>query len=239
MKVKNINMDRLISGKSQCNEIVVNEFTEESAQDFRDSLLEASKGDPQEPVIIYIDSYGGSVDALAKMIETMDEVQNPLITVVIGKAMSCGAILLSHGDMRFCGRHSRIMVHEISGGAHGDVHDIVADAVEMRRLNEYFMDLLAKNCNIKGGYKVLRSMIKERDGRDHYMNAEQAKSFGIIDEIGTPRLSKARMYQLDINPPKVKLSFKKSEVQVDPERKTRLKSKKSENKTKSKKVLKK
>ena len=56
------------------------------------------------------------MDCLASMIETMDEVPNPIITVAHGMAMSCGAVLLSHGDIRFVGKNSRIMVHEVSGG---------------------------------------------------------------------------------------------------------------------------
>lgn len=213
---KDLNIDKMLLDKPDSDEIVVNEFTEESAQDFRDKLILASKIDPREPIIVHIDSYGGSVDALAKMIETIDEVPNPIITVVIGKAMSCAAILLSHGDMRFCGKHSRIMVHEVSGGTGGDVHDVNADAIEMKRLNKHFMHLLAKNCNIKGGYDALRKMIKDQDGRDKYMNAEESKQFGIVDGIGMPRVTKALMYQIDLVPAKTKLRVeskaKKSET---------------------------
>ena len=89
------------------DEIWVIEFNEESAQDFRTSILKKSKENSHAPIIIYIDSYGGYVDSLAKMIATMDEIPNPKVTVCMGKAMSCGAILLSHGDLRFCDQHSR------------------------------------------------------------------------------------------------------------------------------------
>jgi len=202
---KGINIDKVLAGGPDSDEIVVNEFTEESAQEFRDKVLNVAKHDSQEPIIVYIDSYGGSADALAKMIETIDEVPNPVITVAIGKAMSCGAILLSHGDMRFCGPHSRVMIHEVSGGAAGDVHDVKADAKEMERLNRHFIGLLANNCKIKGGYDALRKIIKDQDGRDNYMDAEQSKKFGIVDGIGLPRVTKVHMYQIDIAPPKAKL----------------------------------
>jgi ATP-dependent Clp protease protease subunit len=190
-------------------EIWVNEFTESSAQEFRNEVLEAAKNDQMRPIVVYIDSYGGQVDALAKMVETMDEVPNPIFTVAVGKAMSCGAMLLSHGDIRFCGKHARVMVHEISGGTGGDVHDMNADAQETKRLNKYFMGLMAKNCGIKGGYDALRKMIKNQDGRDNYMDAQAAIKFGIVDAIGMPKVNKATLYQVEITPEKVKIAKEK------------------------------
>jgi ATP-dependent Clp endopeptidase proteolytic subunit ClpP len=196
--------------KSDSDEIWVNKFDEEAARDFRDDLISASKIDPSRPLIIYIDSYGGMVDSLASMIETMDEVPNPLITVCHGKAMSCGAILLSHGDIRFCGKHSRVLIHEISAGTSGDVHDIYADAQEIKRQNAYFMGLLAKNCGISGGYEALRKLIKSQDGRDKTMNAQEALEFGIVDAVGTPIIESSVRYNLSLAP--VKKTLDKSAI---------------------------
>lgn len=170
------------------SEIWVRDFTELAAQRFRSKVMFHAKDTPEEPIIVFIDSYGGYVDSLAMMIETLDEVPNPIITVAMGKAISCGAILLSHGDLRYVGRHSRVMVHEVSGGAGGNVHDIYADALEIKRLNTYWMDLLAKNCSISGGYEGLRRIIKGKDGRDLYLTAEQAVKFGIADRVGLPHM---------------------------------------------------
>jgi ATP-dependent Clp protease protease subunit len=198
--------------KSRVNlsgEIVVNEFTQDSAQEFREDVLDESRGDPLKPIVIYIDSYGGQVDALGKMLETLDEVPNPIITVAIGKAMSCGAMLLSHGDIRFVGKHARVMVHEVSGGSSGDVHDVNADVEEIKRLNKYFMGLLAKNCGIKGGYDALRKNIKEQDGREHYMDAAASVKFGIADYIGMPKVNRMKIYQVEITPPKQKITKNK------------------------------
>ena len=204
-----MNIDKLMKRDRGSDEIWVNEFTEESARDFREAVIEASRMDSVRPIIVYIDSYGGIVDSLATMIETMDSVPNPFITVAVGKAMSCGAILLSHGDVRFCGQYSRIMIHEVSGGvSHGDVHDQHADAIEVKRLNKQFMGLLAKNCNIKGGYDGLRKMIKNQDGRDHYMNAEQALKFGVVDGVGMPKIEKVKIYQVNVLPEKSRLKNK-------------------------------
>ncbi len=183
---------------AQCDEIWVNKFDEASAAMFRDRLLKTVSVDPAQPIVIYIDSYGGYVDSLAKMIDTMDEVTNrfgtTLITVCMGKAMSCGAILLSHGDIRYCGTNSRVMIHEVSSVAFGDVHDIANDAQETKRLNEHFLGLLANNCNIKNGYKGLRKIIKERDGRDIWLDADESLKFGIVDYVGLPKITKLTQY---------------------------------------------
>jgi ATP-dependent Clp protease protease subunit len=192
-----MNLDKILKDRGS-DEIWVNEFTEDSARDFRNDVTEAAKSDPGKPIVIYIDSYGGQVDSLASMIETMDQFPNPFVTVAVGKAMSCGAVLLSHGDIRFCGKHSRIMIHEVSGVTGGDVHDMHADAMEIKRLNEHFMGLLAQNCGIKGGYSALRKMIKDRDGRDNYLNSDQAVKFGIVDVVGMPKIEKMAVYQVNL-----------------------------------------
>lgn len=168
-------------------EIWVTDFNEEAAFMFREQMIEKTK-ESSLPIIIYIDSYGGQVDALAKMIETMDECENIKITVCMGKAMSAGAILLSHGDVRYCGQHSRIMIHESVGSVGGRMSDINANTEEMNRLNNYFLNILANNCSIKGGADALKAMIKEKGNSDWYMTAEQALNFKIIDFVGIPVL---------------------------------------------------
>lgn len=204
-----MNIDKLLRESRDSDEIWVNEFDGESALSFRDAVMNASKEGPDRPIVIYIDSYGGSVDALSAMLQTMDEVPNPFITVAVGKAISCGAILLSHGDIRFCGAHARVMVHEVSGASSGDVHDMTVDVQETKRINEYFMGLLALNCSIKGGYDALRSIIKGQDGRDKYLTAQQAVEFGIADLVGMPRITKHVTYSIEVAQPKVRLRLDK------------------------------
>ena len=184
---------------SKSKEIWVTKFDEEHAQKFRDQVLEVAAMGPTKPVVVYIDSYGGYVDALAKMIETLDEIPNPVVTACMGKAMSCGATLLSHGDVRFLGRHSRIMIHEVSSGTIGNVQDMKDDVKETVRLNEYFMGLLAKNCGFKN-YEELRSVIKEQDGRERYLFGEDAMKFGIVDAIGTPKVAARTTFEVGKQP---------------------------------------
>lgn len=195
----------------EVQEIWVTKFDEEHAQKFRVHVQAATKGDPTKPVVIYIDSYGGYVDALAKMIETIDEIPNPIVTVCMGKAMSCGAMLLAHGDVRFLGRNSRIMIHEISAGAIGNVQDMKQDVKETVRLNEQFMGMLARDCGFKN-YLQFREVIKQQDGRDRYLTGEDAIKFGIVDAIGLPKISSKTMYEVSKLPTKAPLASRNKQA---------------------------
>lgn len=214
---------------SRSHEIWVTKFDEEHAQKFRVAVMEAASGDPTRPVIIYIDSYGGYVDALAKMIETLDEIPNPIVTVCMGKAMSCGAVLLSHGDVRFLGRHSRVMVHEVSSGTFGNVQDMKEDVKETVRINEYFMGLLAKNCGFKN-YHEFRALIKNQDGRDVYLSGDDAVKFGIVDTIGLPKIGSRTMFEVSKQPIKPAFEGRNKQTLVASKNSRKKKSKKSETK---------
>ena len=165
-------------------EIWVNAFTEASARQFREQVLAAAHEDANKPIVIYIDSYGGFVDSLAVMLDTMDEVQNPFVTVAYGKACSCGAILLSHGDYRYVGKYARVMIHEVSAGSWGNVKNLKNDVNEIIRLNKLMMERLAKNCGLKG-YDELKAKFKDNDADEIWMSAEESVKFGIVDYIGS------------------------------------------------------
>lgn len=185
-------------------EVWVNRFDEESAQKFREQLIMRAETDMTSPILIYIDSYGGSVDALAKMVGTMNEIPNKTITVCMGKAMSCGAILLSHGDYRFCDPLSRVMIHNVSSVAWGDVDALHASVAETERLQKMFMGLLARNCGKT--YTDVRKSIKaaSEDGKEIYLDAEGAKKYGIIDEVGAPILAPKILWEYFSAPTKVR-----------------------------------
>ena len=167
-------------------EIWVREFTEASAHKFRDQVLTmAERGGDEILIPIYIDSYGGYVDSLAKMIETMDSLPNRFATIASGKAMSCGAILFSHGDVRWCGPYTRIMIHNIHSGTWGDAYDKEQASKETMRMQQVFMGLLAKNCQIS--YTELEAKIKESiSSKEIWLDCDSAVEFGIADHIGCP-----------------------------------------------------
>lgn len=189
-------IDFSLGTHSPSDRLWVHEFDEQSAQRFSDKVLSVAEKDAREPIAIYIDSYGGAIDGLATMISVMDAVQNPFITIATGKAMSAGAMLLSHGDIRCVGVHARVMIHEASGGAGGNVNDIKVATEELHRMNEYFMSILARNCG-----KTLKQLQKIwAGGRDTYMDAGTAVKFGIADHIGIPTIVKADRFDLKFNP---------------------------------------
>lgn len=219
---------------SKTQEIWVTKFDEEHAQKFRQSVMEVAKSDPTRPVVIYIDSYGGYVDALAKMIETLDEIPNPIVTVCMGKAMSCGAILLSHGDVRFLGRHSRVMIHEVSSGTYGNVHDMKEDVKETERLNRHFLGLMARNCGFKH-YDEFRQVLKNLDGRDLFLVGEEAIKFGIVDAIGLPKIQSRHGFEVSKQPVKTAFASRNKQTIVatsTTKKKTPKKTKKSDTKKK-------
>lgn len=192
------------------DDIIVNEFTEQSAKSFRKHVISRTINDPGAPIIIYIDSYGGSLDALNSMLETIEQSSSPIITVCLGKAMSCGAVLLAAGDHRFCGRFSRVMIHQATGGDYGPIEGLQKNVDECKRMNETFMAFLAKRCG--KSLDELKRIIKDNDSRDLYLDAYDCKKFGIIDFIGMPHIKPVTMFQIDVAPEK---NYKKSDQKAE------------------------
>lgn len=189
------------------SDIIVNKFTEESVKEFRKKVMRVSAVDSNMPIIIYIDSYGGNVDAFNSMLAILKSIPNTIITVCQGKAMSAGAALLAIGDVRFCDADARIMIHEASGGAAGNVDDIKTDATELTRLNFQVMNLIANRCGKT--YEQLKGIIKHNEGRDLYLTAQEAKDIGIIDFIGLPMIRPTISYSIECIPTKKKVSIEK------------------------------
>jgi ATP-dependent Clp endopeptidase proteolytic subunit ClpP len=186
-------------------EIWVNHFDEKSAQKFRDHVMRIAERGEDIVIPVYIDSYGGYVDSLAKMIETMDNVPNRFITICMGKAMSCGAILLSHGDIRYCGKYSRVMIHNVHAGSWGEAYELKSTSDETLRMNKLFMELLAKNCG--KGYQELQDEIRATtSGKEIWMDGNDAFKFGIVDHVGTPLVTPVVQFAINTVPEKERLT---------------------------------
>lgn len=209
------------------DDIVVNKFTEESARDFRKRVINKAIHDSSMPIVIYIDSYGGYIDSLNSMLETIEQVHNPIITVCIGKAMSCGAALLAAGDHRFCGRNSRVMVHQGSSKAGGPIESLQNDVNESKRLNKQLMTMIAKRCNKT--YTQFKKEMKEKlikgddEARDLYLTANAAQELGIVDFIGMPHIKPITYYSIEAAPEK---TYEKPEEEK-PKKKVKKKKKKT------------
>ena len=142
-------------------------------------LLFLQAQDPEKEVSMYINSPGGSVTAGLAILDTMKMVKCPVATYCVGQASSMGAILLASGDKgrRYALPHARIMVHQPWGGAQGKASDIEITAREILRLKEMLNGILAEASG-----RTLESVTNDTD-RDHFMSAEEAKSWGIVDKV--------------------------------------------------------
>jgi ATP-dependent Clp protease protease subunit len=143
-------------------------------------LLFLMAEDPNRDISLYINSPGGSITAGLAIYDTMQFVKNDLTTICIGQAASMGALLLAAGTpgKRFTLPNSRILIHQPSvSGLSGQATDIDIQAREILRMREMTNEILAKHT----GQKVER--IEKDVERDFILGAEQAKEYGIIDEI--------------------------------------------------------
>ena len=142
-------------------------------------LLFLQAQDAEKEVSMYINSPGGSVTAGLAILDTMKMVKCPVATYCVGQASSMGAILLASGDKgrRYALPHARIMVHQPWGGAQGKASDIEITAREILRLKEMLNGILAEASG-----RTLESVTNDTD-RDHFMSAEEAKAWGIVDKV--------------------------------------------------------
>ena len=158
------------------------EVTDEMANAVCAQLLFLQSQDAKKAISVYVNSPGGSVTAGLAIYDTMQFVKCPMSTYCIGQAASMGAVLLTAGTKgkRFALPNSRIMIHQPWGGAEGKASDIEITAKEILRLKEILNGILAKHSG-----KKLSEVVKDTD-RDHFMSAEEAKAWGLIDEVLEP-----------------------------------------------------
>ena len=148
-------------------------------------LLFLEAEDPKKEISFYINSPGGVVTSGLAIMDTMNYIKCPVSTIVMGQAASMGSLLLCCGEKgrRFALPNSRIMIHQPSGGFQGQATDIEIHAKEIldlkARLNQIYVKQTGKPLDV----------IEKAMERDNFMTPEDAKKFGLIDEIITTRLS--------------------------------------------------
>lgn len=140
-------------------------------------FLEAE--DPEKDIYLYINSPGGSVTAGLGIYDTMNHIRPDVCTICYGLAASMGAFLLSAGanGKRMSLPHSRIMIHQPSGGARGQATDIEIQAKEILYLKRQLNESLARHTN-----QPLERIERDTE-RDFFMSAEEAKEYGLIDSV--------------------------------------------------------
>ncbi len=155
------------------------EITDVSAAIIVAQLLYLQLENKEADIEMYIMSPGGSVTAGLAIYDTMQHITNDVATYCVGQAASMGAFLLAAGakGKRFALQHARIMIHQPWGGAQGTASDIVIQAEEIIRLKSSLNELYAKHTG-----QALDRIIKDSD-RDYFMSADQAKEYGLIDEV--------------------------------------------------------
>ncbi|HFC8521998.1 TPA: ATP-dependent Clp endopeptidase proteolytic subunit ClpP [Neisseria subflava] len=166
---------------------LVGPVTDESANLVVAQLLFLESENPDKDIFFYINSPGGSVTAGMSIYDTMNFIKPHISTLCLGQAASMGAFLLSAGEKgkRFALPNSRIMIHQplISGGLAGQASDIEIHAKELLKIKEKLNRLLAKHCD-----RDLADLERDTD-RDNYMSADEAKEYGLIDQVLENRAS--------------------------------------------------
>ena len=142
-------------------------------------LLFLEAEDSEKDINLYINSPGGIITSGMAIMDTMNFIKPAVSTIVIGQASSMGALLLGAGEKgkRYALPNSRVMIHQPMGGAEGQASDIIIAAEEMQKIKRKLNQMLANFC----GKKV--AQIEKDADRNYFMSAEEAVSYGIVDEI--------------------------------------------------------
>jgi ATP-dependent Clp protease protease subunit len=146
-------------------------------------ILFLQSEDPNKDISIYINTPGGAVTSGLAIYDTLQFVKPDISTYCVGQATSMGALLLAAGTKgkRFALPHARIMIHQPWGGVQGAAEDIDIQTKEILRLRDRINQILAKHT----GHPLEK--VKKDTDRDYFMSAEEAKEYGIIDEVIYPK----------------------------------------------------
>lgn len=172
--------DRIIFLGTEVNDTVANVITAQ--------MLFLESDDPEKDIFFYINSPGGSVTAGMAIYDTMQYITPDVSTLCLGQAASMGALLLCAGaaGKRAALPHARIMIHQPLGGFQGQVSDVEIHAQEMLRMKKDLNDIMAKHT----GQPVDR--IHKDTDRDNFMSPEEAKKYGLIDNVVIHRPGKLK-----------------------------------------------
>ena len=142
-------------------------------------LLFLESEDPEKDISLYVNSPGGVVTSGLAIYDTMRYLRAPVSTICIGQAASMGAVLLAAGakGKRYALPNARIMIHQGSGGFRGNTPDVEIQMREMLHLTDRLMQILAEHTG------QTHEKVKRDSERDYFMSAEEAKAYGLIDEV--------------------------------------------------------
>ncbi|KIM08870.1 MAG: Clp protease [Sulfurovum sp. PC08-66] len=163
--------DRIIMLTGEVNDAVASSIVAQ--------LLFLEAQDPDKDIYFYINSPGGVITSGLSMYDTMNYIKPNVVTICIGQAASMGAFLLSSGTKgkRYALPHSRIMIHQPSGGARGQSTDIQIQAQEIQRLKDTLNEIMASQTG------KTKERIEKDTERDYFMSASEALEYGLIDKV--------------------------------------------------------
>ncbi len=167
--------------------VMVHQFNTDAADQFSKDMQDALKsGEPIIPVVI--DSYGGSIYALLRMVDIIQSMPVPVATICVSKCMSAGALLLAMGTkgMRYAAPNSTILIHDINAFAEGKLPDIVNQTAELERLNYQIFGILSKQTGKPADFFL--NKLKAMSNVDWYLTPEEAKNLGIVNHIKLPKI---------------------------------------------------
>jgi ATP-dependent Clp protease protease subunit len=167
--------DRIIFLGTPVDDMVANIITAQ--------LLYLQMSDPKKDIDIYINTPGGSVTAGLAIYDTIQFMSCDVKTFCIGQAASMGAVLLAAGTKgkRFALPNARIMIHQPWGGVQGQATDISIQAKEILRIKDRLTEILARHCG-----QSVETIAHDTD-RDRFMSAEEAVTYGLVDQVVQPR----------------------------------------------------
>ena len=158
---------------------LVGEVNDQTANLVVAQLLFLESENPDKDISLYINSPGGSVTAGMSIYDTMQFIKPDVSTMCLGFAASMGAFLLAAGakDKRYCLPNSKVMIHQVLGGARGQATDIEIQARDILRTKEQLNRILAERTG-----QPYDKVVHDTE-RDYYMTADEAKSYGIVDQV--------------------------------------------------------
>ena len=142
-------------------------------------MLHLDADDPEKDIQLYINSPGGTVTSALAIYDTMQFIKSPVSSICIGQAASAAAVLLLAGEKgkRYSLPHARVMLHQPSGGVQGTSIDVEIQTREMVRMRQMLNEIIVRHT----GQEIKR--VEKDTERDFILNADQAKKYGIIDEV--------------------------------------------------------
>ncbi|MGB3532493.1 MAG: ATP-dependent Clp protease proteolytic subunit [Microcoleaceae cyanobacterium] len=166
-----LNQERILFLGQEVNDGIANSLVA--------SMLYLDSDDPNKPIYLYINSPGGSVTAGMAIYDTMQYIKSDVITICVGLAASMGSFLLAAGTKgkRLALPHARIMIHQPMGGTRGQATDIEIEAKEILRIRGLLNSILAEQAG-----QPIDKIEKDTD-RDYFMSAQEAKEYGLIDQV--------------------------------------------------------